>query len=345
MFAFVVSNSIRARGAVLAVLVLLLLAGAYAAKTLPVDAMPDVSTTQVAILTTANGLSPLEVEQSVTLPIENLLNGIPGSTELRSTSRAGLSAVVVVFSDAMDPWFARALVLERLRGVENVLPPGTDTPELGPLSTGLGEIYQFVVRSSQHTPMQLRTMLDWEIVPRLRSVPGIIEINTMGGELKQYQVRVDPERLRAHRLTLGGVVEKLRSAHKNVGGGYIERAEESYVVRGQGLLRDESEISQVVLSVDEKGTPILLRNVAEVRIGPALRHGVITHNGKGEAVTGIVMMILGANSHVVINDVHVRMEAIKKELAPGVEIDVVYDRADFVDATIGTVLKLSLIHI
>ncbi|MFO0755046.1 MAG: CusA/CzcA family heavy metal efflux RND transporter [Byssovorax sp.] len=332
--------SIHFRKVVLTLLGLLLAAGAWAAATLPIDALPDVSTIQVSVLTTASGLTPTEMERTVTTPIENALNGVPGSVEIRSTSRGGLSAVTVVFTDDTDVWFARQLILERLRGVAAELPPSATTPELAPVSSGLGEIYQFVVRSEHHSPMQLRTLLDWEIVPKLRSVPGVIEVNTMGGELKQFQVVVDRARLAAQGLTLKHVIEALRAANLNVGGGYVERREEAYTVRGQGMLRDEAEIADVVLRTGgESGTPTLIHHVADVRIAPALRYGVITHAGKGEAVTGIVMMLLGSNSRDVVRDVGSKVEQVQKELPPGVVIDVIYDRADFVSRTISTVLK------
>ncbi|HEX7668775.1 MAG TPA: efflux RND transporter permease subunit, partial [Polyangiaceae bacterium] len=216
-----VHASIRFRGALIAALVLLLVAGGVAAAKLSIDALPDVSTVQVSVLTSASGFTPIEMERTVTTPIENALNGVPGGIELRSTSRSGLSAVTVIFAESTDVWFARQLILERLRGVD--LPPSASTPELAPVSTGLGEIYQFVVRSDHHSPMQLRTLLDWEIVPRLRNVRGVIEVNTMGGELKQFQIVVDRLRLRAHHLSVGDVVQALRAANVNVGGGYVER--------------------------------------------------------------------------------------------------------------------------
>jgi Cu/Ag efflux pump CusA len=198
----IVLLSLRLRVLVLSALGVLLAVGAWAAAALPIDALPDVSTIQVSVLTTAPGLSPVEVERTVTVPIENGLNGVPGNVEIRSISRAGLSAVTVIFRDDVDVWFARQLVLERLRTVQGELPPTALTPELAPVSTGLGEIYQFVVRSPQHSPMQLRTLLDWEIVPKLRSVEGVIEVNTMGGDLKQFQVVVDRGRLKSHHMTL-----------------------------------------------------------------------------------------------------------------------------------------------
>jgi heavy metal efflux system protein len=330
-----VQASIRARVAVLVMLALLLASGVWATVKLPIDAMPDVSTMQVTVLTEASGLSPVEVERTVTTPIENALNGVPGGVEMRSTSRPGLSAVTVIFTDATNVWFARQLVSERLRTV--ALPPSVSMPELAPVSTGLGEIYQFVVRSEQHGPMQLRTLLDWEIVPKLRNVPGVVEVNTQGGELKQFQVVVDRGRLQSRALSLTEVVSALRAANLNVGGGYVDRREESYTVRGRGMLESADEIGSVVVRTSQGGAPVLVRHVADVKVGAALRYGVITHDGKSEAVSGIVMMLLGANSREVVHAVGQRIGEIQRTLPPGVTIETIYDRADFVGRTIGTV--------
>lgn len=337
MLKFLVLSSIRARGAVFAALFLLLGVGIWAARTLPIDAMPDVSTVQVSVLTSASGLSPVEIERTVTMPIENALNGVPGAIDQRSVSRAGLSAVTVIFRETMDIWFARQLVLERLRGVE--LPASAGAPELAPVSSGLGEIFQFVVRSDQHSAMQLRTLLDWEIVPKLRNVPGVVEVNTMGGELKQFQVVADRAKLKAQGLSLSDVVDALRGANMNAGGGYIDRREESFTVRGQGMLSGPEEIGNVMVRTTPDGVPVLIHHIADVKVGAALRQGVITHNGKGEAVTGVVMMLLGENSRTVVTAVAKRAAQIQKELPPGVKIDVVYDRSDFVGRTLSTVMK------
>ena len=336
MLASLVFASIRARGAVIVAMCLLLCVGAWAARALPVDALPDVSPVQVAVLTGATGLSPVEVERTVTTPIENALNGVPGAIDQRSVSRGGLSAVTVIFRDDVDVWFARQLVLERLRGVE--LPASATAPELAPVSSGLGEIFQFVVQSSEHSAMQLRTLLDWEIVPKLRSVPGVVEVNTMGGDLKQFQVVIDRARLKAHGLAQNDVVNALRSANVNAGGGYIDRREESFTVRGQGMLASADEIGAVMIHTSAQNTPILVRHVADVTVGAALRQGVITQNGKREAVTGVVMMLLGENSRDVVQAVARRAEQIQRTLPPGVKLDVVYDRGDFVGRTLGTVL-------
>jgi cobalt-zinc-cadmium resistance protein CzcA len=337
MFERLVFATIRMRGAMMALLALLILSGIYAGATLSVDAMPDVSPVQVSVLTPTGGLSAYEAENTVCIPIENALNGIPGQSKLRSLSDAGVCSVTIMFRDGTDPYFARQLVLERLRGIERELPPSAGVPELAPLSTGLGEIYQFVVKSSLHSPMQLRTLLDWEIVPRLRSIPGVTEINTMGGQLKQFQVKVDPARLQAQSATLSEVVAALRAANLSAGGGYLDRNDESFVVRGEGMLKNEHEIGDVIVNYRGPQGPLRVSQVANVVVGPALRYGAVTHDGKGEAVTGTVMMLLGANSRDVVAAVGKRVSEIRKTLPPGVSIDVVYDRADFVGRTLRTV--------
>jgi cobalt-zinc-cadmium resistance protein CzcA len=337
MLSKIVERSIHFRLMTLVALLATLGGGVFAARTLPIDAVPDVSTIQVSVMTDAPGLAPIEVERTVTFPMEAALNGLPNLVELRSVSRAGLSAVTVIFNDRTDVWFARQLVLERVRRIEPDLPPIAGRPELSPVSGGLGEIYQFVVRSEQHSPTQLRTLLDWEILPKLRNVPGIIEINTMGGDLKQYHVVVDRGRLHAHEMSLQGVREALERANINVGGGYVDGASESYALVGAGLLRSEEEIANVVLRTESDGTPLLVRHIAEVRIGAALRHGVITRDAEGEAVTGVAMMLLGANSRDVVHAVKAKIAEIQAKLPAGVVIEPIYDRSDFVGRTLATV--------
>ncbi|MBL0197775.1 MAG: efflux RND transporter permease subunit [Myxococcales bacterium] len=339
MLSAIVRASIRLRFLMLALLVLLLAGGVGAARALPIDAVPDVSTVQVAVLTDCPGLAPVEVERVVTFPMEAALNGLPHLTELRSVSRDGLSAVTVIFDDKTDVWFARQMVLERVRGVEAGLPKGSGRPELSPVSGGLGEIYQFVVRSDRHSPMQLRTILDWEIVPKLRSVPGVIELNTMGGDLKEYQVVVDRSRLHSHGMSLRDVADSLEKSNVNVGGGYLDRGAESFTLTAVGKLRNEEEIANVVLRTAADGTPLLVKHLADVRVGSALRHGVITRDGESEAVTGIVMMLVGANSRDVVAAVKRKVAEVQAELPPGVLIEPIYDRADFVGRTVSTVMK------
>ena len=231
-----------------------------------------------------------------------------------------------------------AQLLERVRGVESSLPKVAGKPELSPVSGGLGEIYQFVVRSDKHSPTQLRTILDWEIMPKIRQVPGVIELNTMGGDLKEYHVVIDRGRLHAHEMTLKDVADALARANVSVGGGYLDRAAESFALVGVGLLKNEEEIGNVVLRTSADGTPLLVRQIGQVKIGAALRHGVITRDGEGEAVTGVVMMLVGANSRDVVASVKAQVAKVQKELPPGVIIDPIYDRADFVGRTLSTVL-------
>lgn len=340
MLSEIVAKSVRYRGGVVGGLAVMLLAGAFAAAKLPIDAMPDVSTVQVVVLTDAPGLSPVEVERMVTAPIELAFNGLPRLSELRSVSRPGLSAVTVVFDDSMDVWFARQLVSERLREVLADLPEFVPPSQLAPVSTGLGEIFIFVLRSQtgDHGAMQLRTMLDWEVAPRIRSVPGVIEVNPMGGELKQYQVVTNPSRLKAFGVTLSALQRSLENASSSVGAGYVERDGENVLVRGMGRLVNEDDIGNIVVRTDA-GKRVLVRQLAEVRIGAALRYGVTTRDAEGEVVTGTVMMLLGANSREVTQHVKARVDEIQKSLPPGVVIEPIYDRSEFVNATVSTVVK------
>jgi cobalt-zinc-cadmium resistance protein CzcA len=332
-----VALSIRFRKVMAALLVVVLVLGVVAARSLPIDALPDVSSVQVDILTKCGGLSPVQVERTVTVPIEKALNGIPKSVEMRSVSRFGLSSVTVIFKDGTDLWWARQLVLERLRQVEGELPPQASTSELAPPSTGLGTIFKFVVRSDRHSAMQLRTLLDWEIGPRLRSVAGVVDVNPFGGELKQYQVVVDPQKLRARSLTLTDVTSALSAASVSVGGGYVERAGESYTIRGSGLVKNEADIGDVVVRTTKDGPAVLVKHLGEVRIGSALRYGVVTLDGEREAVSGLVMMLAGGNSRDVVMAVKERVAEIENDLPPGVRIEVIYDRSDLVGRTLKTV--------
>lgn len=332
--------SVQRRYVAAAATLALLVAGGVAVRWLPVDALPDVSTVQVTVLTEAPGLSPTEVERTVTQPIELALNGLPRLTELRSASRPSLSAVTVIFDDKMDVWFARQLVTERLREAGADLPRFASNPSLAPVSTGLGEIYIFVLRSQtqDHSSTQLRTLLDWEVLPQLRSVPGVIEVNPMGGKLKEFQLVVSAQRLGALGLTLGQVRQALENAVASVGGGYLERGGETLLLRGQGMFRGEDDLGNIVVRGGTQGR-VLVKQVAEVRVGSALRFGVTTRDGEDEVVTGTVMMLLGANSHEVTAAVKQKMEEVQRKLPPGVVIDTVYDRSDFVGRTLSTVLK------
>jgi cobalt-zinc-cadmium resistance protein CzcA len=333
----IVAFSVQRRALVLVVSAVVMAVGVYLVPKLPIDAVPDVTNVQVVILTEAAGLSAEEMERFVTYPVEMGLNGLPQLEEMRSVTRAGLSAVTVVFHETMNLWFARQMVSERLREIEADIPREFGRPQLAPVSTGLGEIYQFVLESDRHSPMELRGLLQWELTPKLRSVPGVIEVNAMGGAAKEYQVVLDPAKLAAYRLTLGQVVSALERNNANVGGGWIERGSEQLVIRGEGQLRTLREIERVVISVDEDGTPIQVRSLGKAQVGAALPQGVVTRDGKGEAVTGTVLMLVGQNSRDVVHAVKAKIEQLRRELPAGVRIDTVYDRASFIDRTLKTV--------
>ncbi|MCA9530652.1 MAG: efflux RND transporter permease subunit [Myxococcales bacterium] len=328
---------------------LLALGGLWSLNRLPIDAVPDVTNVQVQILTNAPGLAPEEIESMVTFAVEAAMSGVPKVEEVRSISRFGVSVVTVVFEEGTDLYWARQLVNERLAEAREQIPAGYGTPTIGPISTGLGEIYQFEVRGEPmcaagepdtdacYTPMELRTILDWYVNKPLRSVPGIVEVNAFGGELKTYQVTVSPERLAARGVTLGRLFEALRENNRSAGGGYIDQGGEQYVVRGEGLIASLDDIRQIVLAVDAGGTPIYVRDVGTVELAPMLRQGAVTRDGRGEAVVGIVMMLTGANARTVVHDVREKIARIERSLPPGVTIDTYYDRTELISRTIHTV--------
>lgn len=328
---------------------LVVIMGVRALDELPIDAVPDVTNVQVQVLTNSPGLAPEEIEEFVTFPVETAMSGLPAVEGIRSVSKFGLSVVTVVFHEGTDIYWARQLVGERLSQAREAIPEGYGEPEMGPISTGLGEIYQFEVRGEPmcsgqdtpecYTPMELRTILDWTVNTQLRAVPGIVEVNSFGGELKTYQVSIEPSRLTAYGITTGDVIAALQANNKNVGGGYIEHHGEQYLVRGEGLIETLSDMEQVVLTSDERGTPVYVRDIGTVEYAPIIRQGAVTRDGRGEAVVGIVMMLMGANSRAVVAGVTERIEVIKKTLPAGVTIDTFYDRTELVDRTISTVAR------
>lgn len=318
---------------------LLIALGINSMLQLPIDAVPDVTPNQVQVLTQAPGLSPLEVEQFITFPVETAMSGLPNIESIRSVSRFGLSAVYIYFDEDVDIYFARRLVLERMAQAREAVPPGFGVPEMGPISTGLGEIYQFEVRGEGYSLMELRSILDWDIAFKLRSVPGVVEVNSYGGEAKTYTVQLDSDKLASLGVSLEEVFQAIEKNNSNVGGAYIERNQEQYVVRGEGLVQTLDDISNIVVGAAADGTPIYIKNVGEVKFEPLVRQGAVTRDGKGEAVTGVVMMLIGENARVVVERVKERLEEIKGSLPPGVEIDTYYDRTELVQRTISTVEK------
>lgn len=335
---------LRNKALVLIGVVLWVILGGRAATELSIDAVPDVTNVQVQILTDSPGLSPLEVERFVTWPVETAMSGLPETQEVRSLSRFGLSVVTVVFEDGTDLWWARQLVSERLADARDSIPSGYGEPEMGPPSTGLGEIFQFEVRTEpgfedQISLMDLRDTLEWQVAPRLRSVPGVVEINAFGGELRTYQVELDPERLVAHDLLLSDVFESLSTNNLTVGGGYIERGREQMLVRGTALFEGLDDIAAVSVATTPDGTPITIGALGDVRFAPLIRQGAVTRDGRGEAVIGIAMMGFGENARVVAEDLAEAVEELQPSLPEGVSIDVFYDRTDLVDRTIATVQR------
>ncbi len=312
----------------------------YAA--LPIDAVPDITNVQVQVLTAAPGLSPLEVESMVTRPVELSLAGIPHTQEVRSASRAGVSAVTVIFDDELPIEDARALVAQRLPAARSrVL--GSGAPELGPMSTGLGEILHFTIAWPGHTPAEIRTLLDWEIAFALRTVPGVVEVNGWGGDTRQVDVRLRPSDLVAFGITSRQVEEVLLAGGQSGGGGVLERGGEQSVVRLDGQYRTVDAVAQQVVGAGANGTPILVRDVATVREGTAFRLSAATQDGRGETVYGMVQMIWGGNAHDVVTRVSERLREIQTRLPPGVQITPFYDRAHLVDRVLSTV-KHSLLE-
>lgn len=324
--------------------------GFRSALQLPIDAVPDITNVQVQVLTNAPALGPVDVERTITFPVESSMSGLPGVEQIRSVSRFGLSAVTVVFEEGTDLLRARQLISERLTQANERLPKGAN-PELGPLSSGLGEIFQFELRADNmcavggpdtevcYTPMELRSVLDWFVAYELRSVPGVVEVNSFGGELKTYEVEVLPDRLRALDISLNTLFEALEKNNATAGGGYLVRSGEQLLVRGEGRIQSLDEIGDVLIETRQDGIPVRVRDVARVHLAPMIRQGAVTRDGRGEVVTGIVMMLVGANGREVVENVKAKIAQIAPSLPAGVKVDVFYDRSDLVNRTIKTVAK------
>ena len=335
----IVRWSLKNRSVVLIATVLFVVVGLRSALQLPIDAVPDVTNIQVQVITAAPALSPVEVEQYVTVPVERAMAGLPKSTEVRSVSKYGLSVVTVVFRDGTDIYWARQLVSERMREAQEAVPSQYGKPEMGPITTGLGEIFQFVVRNDQLTLMQLEEQLDWFIAPQLRMVPGIVEVNSFGGEERQYQVMLDPSRLQATGVSIAQVVDALNKANANAGGGYIEHNREYFVIGTDGLVKDLDDLNRVVIGATPQGVPITIATVGEVKFGPRMRRGAASRNGEGEVVVGVALMLMGENSRTVTEAVKAKLDAIAPSLPPGTTIEPFYDRSTMVARTIHTVGK------
>ncbi len=288
----------------------LIIWGVWSATQLSIDAVPDITNNQVQIITVCPTLAGQEVEQLVTYPIEQSIANLPDLVELRSISRFGLSVVTVVFDDKVDIYFARQLINEKLKEAEEDIPAGIGKPELAPVSTGLGEVYQYIIHpkkgsESKYTSMDLRTMQDWIVARQLYGTPGIAEVNSFGGQLKQYEVSLNPDRLIAMGITIPEVFTALEKNNENTGGAYIDKKPNAYFIRGVGLIRTFEDIKNIVVKTNPNGIPILIKDIAELRLGSAVRYGAMTYNGEVDAVGGIVMMLKGANSAEVVDRVKI----------------------------------------
>jgi cobalt-zinc-cadmium resistance protein CzcA len=337
MLSHLIDAALANRFLVLVLAGLVALAGMYSALQLPIDAAPDLTNVQVQVVTEAGSLSPLEVEQNVSYVVESAMSGLPDVEEIRSISKLGLSLVTVVFREGTDIGRARTLVSQRLPTAAAGIPPGIGSPELGPLATALGEVLQFEVRGEGYSPMDLRSILEWQIAPRLRETPGVTEVNTHGGYYKTYEVRPDPNKLHDYRVTLEELYQRLEENNAVASGGYIVHHGEQRFIRGEARLQGAGDIAQVVLRADP-GAPLLVRDVAEVAAAPMTRQGAVTRDGRGEAVTGMVMMLIGENSRTVVEAAKGRLAEIEKTLPPGVSVEIIYDRAALIGRTLDTVL-------
>lgn len=340
----IISFSIRNKFIVAAMTLALVIYGIYSLSRLPIDAVPDITNNQVQVITLSPSLAAPEVERLVTFPIEQTMATIPRITEMRSFSRFGLSVVTIVFTDETDVYWARQQVNERLAQAKAAIPSGAGIPELAPLTTGLGEIYQYIVRpkngfESKYTAMDLRTIQDWIVRRQLLGTEGVADVSSWGGYLKQYEIAFDPEKLNSMNVSIAEIFSALEQNNQNTGGAYIDQKPFAFFIRSEGLVENLQDIENIVIKNNRNGLPVFIRNVGEVRYGYANRYGAMTYNDQGEVVGAIVMMLKGSNSSRVINNVKERITQIEKTLPEGVEIVPYLDRTKLVNNAIHTVTK------
>jgi cobalt-zinc-cadmium resistance protein CzcA len=350
MLEAIIAQTLKYRNFVILGLLVLVAFGVYSCLNLPVDAFPDVTNVQVEILSSAPGLSALEIERFVTYPIENAMRGLPDVVQMRSITKFGLSVVTIVFKDKVDVYFARQLVFQRLEEAKGNVPESVSI-SMGPIATAMGEIYQYTLEGTEpKDPQQrikyltdLRTLQEWTVTPLLKSVAGVNEINSFGGYFKQYQILVNPDKLIAYDLSLDDVYHSIEQNNENAGGSVLDRFDEQYIVRGVGLLKSEEDLRNIVLT-ERTGTPVLVRDVASVQIGEAVRQGAALLNGEGEAVGGIVMMLRGENGREVVERIKEKVQEINENniLPSGIRIVPYYDRSDIVSSSVGTVTRALL---
>ncbi|MEO8210286.1 MAG: CusA/CzcA family heavy metal efflux RND transporter [bacterium] len=337
----IIAFSIKQKLVIVFFVLALILLGIYSAIKLPIDAVPDITNNQIQIITSSPTLSATEVERFITYPVEIAMKSLPDILELRSISKFGISVVTVVFEDDVDTYFARNLVFQKLQEAHENIPDGFGKPEMTPVSTGLGEIYQYVVRSENFgdttfSNMELRSIQDWIVKRQLLGTEGVADVNSFGGFEKQYQILINPNALMSFNLGMRDIFDAVIKNNSNVGGGFIEKQSDQYSIRGIGLIENIEDLENIVIK-SEHGIPVFLKQVAEIKYGKGLRIGAVTQDGKGEVVAGIVMMLKGANSREVAKNVHEKIQEIKPSLPKGVTIDEFYNRENLVNSTLDTV--------
>lgn len=337
MLKSIIDFSLKQKFVALSLVILMAAGGIFSLSDIPINSQPDVTPVQVLVITKAGQYSPYDVERLVSYPIETSMNGLPNVKEVRSISQFGLSAVTVLFEEGTDIYFARQQVSQRVQSIAEELPDGVSTPNLGPISTAMGEIVQYVVRGQNHSLTELRTIQDWLIAPQLKTVDGVTEINSFGGFVKQFEVAVDPDKLRNFGIGLKDLTDAIKNNNSVSGGNYLEHNREQYIVRGFGQISDTKNIENIIVKRFED-RPTYVKDIADVSIGRQLRQGAVTQDGNGEIVTGIVMMLRGANGREVINQMDAKIAEVNKSLPQGVTIEKFYDQSDLIDRTTDTIV-------
>ena len=336
MFNQIIQFSVRQKFVALGLVLLMAVAGVTSFLNIPINSLPDVTPKQVLIITKAGRYSPYDVEKLVSYPIETSMNGLPDVKEVRSISQFGLSAVTVVFEENTDIYFNRQMVSQRLQSIRDELPQGVSSPKLGPISTAMGEIYQYVVKGDNYSLTELREIQDWMVAPQLKTVKGVTEINSFGGFVKQYDVSIKPGKLRNYSLGLQDVISAIKNNNSVSGGNFLEHNREQYIIRGFGQINKKDDIGNIIVkNID--GKPVYVKDIANIELGKKIRQGSVTKDGNGEVVTGIVMMLRGGNGRDVINRMEDRIEDVNKSLPDGVEVEKFYDQSDLIERTTSTI--------
>ncbi len=332
----IISFSVRQKFVALSLVILMAVAGYFSLIQLPINSLPDVTPVQVLVITKAGRFSPFDVEKLVSYPIETAMNGLPKVKQVRSTSQFALSAVTIEFEEGTDIYFARQMVSQRLQSISSDLPPDVSAPQLGPISTALGEIYQYAVRGENKSLTELREIQDWIIAPQLKVVKGVTEINSFGGFVKQYEVVISPEKIRTYGIGIKEITDAIANNNSVSGGNFLEHNREQYIIRGYGQINKPEDIRNIIIR-SIKNKPVYIKDIADVVVSTQIRQGGVTQDGKGEIVSGIVMMLRGGNGREVISGIEAKITEINKSLPEGVQIEKFYDQSDLIDRTTETI--------